>query len=29
MRNSAGKAYQAIKAHVAGLAINYRERFII
>jgi hypothetical protein len=25
IRNSAGKAYQAVKAYVAGLAINYRD----
>lgn len=25
IRNSAGKAYQAVKAYVAGLAVNYRD----
>lgn len=26
LRNAAGKAYQAVEAYVAGLAVDYRER---
>lgn len=28
LRNSAGKAYQALKAYVAGLAVDYREQLL-